>query len=85
MSISKGRRARVWVAGAWGETHIHRGFPSMNPSLERCGEVGIEEDGGPHSVLVLDVLYDVPNLVEILAAHLRLYLLSERLADAVLT
>ena len=51
VSISKSCRARVWVAGARGETHIHRGFPSLNPGLESCGEIGIEEESGPHSIL----------------------------------
>ena len=85
VSITKSPRARVWVAGARGETHIHRRFPSLNPGLESCGEIGIEEEGGPHAVLVLDVFDDVIDLGTILAAQLMLNLIAEHLADAGLT
>ena len=80
--LAKARRARIWVARAWGETHNHRGFPSMNSGLERFSEFGIEVEGGPHSVLVIDVFVEVMDLVTILAAQLKLHLLSEHLAYA---
>ena len=63
---------RVWVAGARGETHIHRGLPSLTTGLESCGEIGIDEECGPHSRLILDVLDDILDLGTILAAQLML-------------
>ena len=82
VSMSKSRRAPVWVPGARGETHIHRRFPSLNPGLESCGEFWIEVEGGPHAVLVFDVFHDVLYLGTILAPQMTPNLLSEHLPDA---
>ena len=82
--IAHSRRARVWAAGTGSETHVPRGFPSMNPGLERWSEFCIEEQDGPHSVLILDVLDDVQKLSPNLPAHLSRDLLSEHLVDAAL-
>ena len=72
VTIKKTRRPRVLVAGAGCETNIHRGFPCMNTSLERCCEVGNEDEGEPHSVLVLDVFYNGSELMALFDAHLTL-------------
>ena len=64
-----------------GETPLHRGFPSMNPGVDRCSEVGIEEESGPHVVLVLNVFDDDVDLRTIIPAHLVLIHLREHLTD----
>ena len=54
----------------------------MNTGLDPCNDFGIEQECGPHSVIVLDVLNDVPHQGSIIAAQMSLHLLSEHLADA---
>ena len=85
MSTAKTRRARVLAAGARSKAHIHICFPCMNASPERSSEFGIEEQGGPHSVVHLDVLDDVADREHVVPANLALYLLPANLSSAVLT
>ena len=68
-----------------GESHIHRVFPSMNPGLDSCSEFGIEEEGGQHGVLELDVFNDVIDLGIIIPAELMFTLLSKNVAQPGLT
>ena len=56
----------------------------MNPGLDSCSEVRIEEQGGPHGVIVLDDFDDVHDLGAILRAQLVLSLLAEHLEDVAL-
>ena len=82
VTITRTRRPRVSAAGAGSETHIHRGSPSINPGLKPCSKFGIEQEGGPDSVLFLDDFDDVSDLPTIVSALFTLYPLSNHLAEA---
>lgn len=83
VSITKTRCSRVW-----GRCRERDACPSGVPKYERCleysSEFEIKEQGGPHCVVILDVLDEAANLVTILPARLMLSLVEEHFADAVL-
>ena len=54
----------------------------MNPGLDRCGEFDIDQQGAPHSGIVLDVWDGVPVLFPICPAQVALPLLSVHIPDA---
>ena len=72
------------VAGACRKTHIHRGFPCMNPRLDCSSEFRIEEERGLSSVVIRNVVDDVLDLDHIVLVIIPLDLLSEQLSDSVL-